>query len=959
MKFEKLLVIALIILLSGTGTFAAASVDQYQFISPMPGSENNTQESTIIIREGSEISPATLISDDVISVQGTQSGSIAGELILSTDGRTIIFEPDHSFAPGERVDVIISKGISTTTGRSIEPAQFYFNIAPFSSTPNPYEYLKELRPDYRGDDILLSKSSADTIPHDFPPVKVEMYDSTALADGYIFMAVGSDYPGVGYYLMMLNNDGTPYFARELEDDYAYDFKVQPNGLLSYAQFLEHHSYTGGGNVIHMIMDNSFTIIDSVQMKNGYIAEAHDFQILPNGHFLLFGYYLTPVDMSQYVDGGYPAALVSGGVIQEMDADKNVIFQWRTWDHYDFAEYAWGRRSTGEVISAFHLNTISLDFDGHILVASPSQNWKINRQTGEIIWKLGGDENEFTFIGVSQEDGISNITGHTFYRTPEGTVMNYDNGNRPGTKTSQVHEFILDEENKTAELAWSYIPDEKIAGWHRGSAQRLPNGNTAIGWGGSSGKYSPAYTEVNAAGEKLLEIFFEPPAIESYRAFRFPFPDGSPSAAVVIIEVAPGNSYDFSEGDSLDTGVQIKVNSLAGDGYNELVVSKYEYAPSDPVFFGKAPIVLPKRATLTEYQINAIDADISFDTAKWGVKHPDGAIVYHRQYEGSGLFLPLPTTYNHVTDMIVAKTTMFGEFIIANPDLESIVFTPMPFDPPDSGTVNQELPVTLQWNPIGFANEFSLQLSKSPDFVQLNVDMQNMKDAFYTLYDLDENDTFFWRVKALNEAGESDWTKPQMFSTVAPFIALGSPNGGEQWQRGLEYIIRWDDNVDEQVVLQLHKGGAMTAVIDTVDSKGAYKWEIAPGLEPGLDYTVQIKSVLNGELFDVSDAVFMVIDTTGTSVDQSMPVMSDYALHQNYPNPFNPVTQIVFELPRDGHVTLKVYDMLGQEVATLIDAAQEAGSHRVTFDGSDLSSGLYFYKFEAAGFLKTGKMILIK
>jgi hypothetical protein len=593
------------------------------------------------------------------------------------------------------------------------------------------------------------------------------------------------------------------------------------------------------------------------------------------------------------------------------------------------------------------------------VASPSQNWKINRQTGEIIWRLGGDENEFTFIGVSQEDGISNITGHTFYRTPEGTVMNYDNGNRQGTKTSQVHEFILDEENKTAELVWSYIPDATIAGWHRGSAQRLPNGNTAIGWGGSSGKYSPAYTEVNSAGEKLLEIFFEPPDIESYRAFRFPFPDGEPSGEVVIIEVAPGNTYDFSEGDSLDTGVQIKINSLAGDGYNELIVKKFSYAPSDPVFFGKAPMVQPLRAMISQYAISAINADVIFDVPQWGVNDPENTMVYQRQYEGTGLFLPLATTYNHVTDVIVAKTTMLGEFILAQPDLESMIFTPVPFDPPDSASVNQELPLKLQWNPVGFASEFSLQLSKSADFNNLIVDEEGMKDAYYIVNEVDDNTTCFWRVKAFNDAGESDWTEAQMFNTIAPFVAVTSPNGGEQWQRGLEYHIRWDDNIEEDVVLELHKGGAMTAVIDTVVSRGAYAWAIDPGLEPGLDYTLQIKSVLNGELFDASDAVFMVIDTTGTSVEGHEGLIHDYTLHQNYPNPFNPVTQIVFELPKSGRVMLKVYDMLGQEVGTLVDGVQEAGSHRVSFDGSDLSSGLYFYKFEAAGFLKTGKMILIK
>ena len=92
--------------------------------------------------------------------------------------------------------------------------------------------------------------------------------------------------------------------------------------------------------------------------------------------------------------------------------------------------------------------------------------------------------------------------------------------------------------------------------------------------------------------------------------------------------------------------------------------------------------------------------------------------------------------------------------------------------------------------------------------------------------------------------------------------------------------------------------------------------------------------------------------------------SDFELDQNYPNPFNPGTKISFRLTADSKVNLKVFDMLGQEVATLINTVLDAGSHHVDFDASDLNSGVYFYKLDAVGidgtnFSAVMKMILLK
>ena len=85
----------------------------------------------------------------------------------------------------------------------------------------------------------------------------------------------------------------------------------------------------------------------------------------------------------------------------------------------------------------------------------------------------------------------------------------------------------------------------------------------------------------------------------------------------------------------------------------------------------------------------------------------------------------------------------------------------------------------------------------------------------------------------------------------------------------------------------------------------------------------------------------------------------FGLGQNYPNPFNPITNITFQVPITSHVTLSVYDMLGREVAVLVNERQEAGVHEVKFDGSGLASGIYFYRIQAGNFVETKKLLLLR
>jgi len=98
----------------------------------------------------------------------------------------------------------------------------------------------------------------------------------------------------------------------------------------------------------------------------------------------------------------------------------------------------------------------------------------------------------------------------------------------------------------------------------------------------------------------------------------------------------------------------------------------------------------------------------------------------------------------------------------------------------------------------------------------------------------------------------------------------------------------------------------------------------------------------------------------TSVPRSNEnIPNEFVLKQNYPNPFNPVTSIQYSVPRNQKVTLKVFDLLGREVATLVNEVKYAGSYRTTFNGVDLASGVYFYRLQAGRFTQTRKLTLLR
>lgn len=125
----------------------------------------------------------------------------------------------------------------------------------------------------------------------------------------------------------------------------------------------------------------------------------------------------------------------------------------------------------------------------------------------------------------------------------------------------------------------------------------------------------------------------------------------------------------------------------------------------------------------------------------------------------------------------------------------------------------------------------------------------------------------------------------------------------------------------------------------------------------LNIVVFVQSVASKTVYQSASISYDELNVTDVQNEGSVP--SEFKLEQNYPNPFNPSTNIKFRMADFGFVSLKIYNVLGREVATLVNEERPAGSYEIEFDASSLSSGIYFYKLNAVEYSETKKMILLR
>lgn len=183
------------------------------------------------------------------------------------------------------------------------------------------------------------------------------------------------------------------------------------------------------------------------------------------------------------------------------------------------------------------------------------------------------------------------------------------------------------------------------------------------------------------------------------------------------------------------------------------------------------------------------------------------------------------------------------------------------------------------------------------------------------------------------------------------------DGGNTWN----LTVRSNDRITDAYFVDYNIGYIINDndLIKTIDHGLTWTLErtiiISPAPIDG--YTGHILSGNGNLVMFVSDTlVYRNVVMTGGIINGEI---NSFSLSQNYPNPFNPTTKIEYSLPKSSKVMIKIYNMSGKEVATLVDSYQTVGNYETTFDGSKLSSGVYFYKLQAGDYVDTKKMMLIK
>ena len=300
---------------------------------------------------------------------------------------------------------------------------------------------------------------------------------------------------------ILNSSGEELFS-EVWPLKGTDFKVNYNNKITF-----YDRQTEGW----MVMDSLQNIVDSVYCVNGYIADSHDFLALENGHYIMFAYDPQPYAMDTIVEGGDPEAIVEGLIIQELDADHNLVFEWKSWDHFHITENQYLSPWNFPELNFIHANAIDVDYDGHLLLSSRNLDeiTKINRTTGDIIWRWGGTQSDIAFVNdypFTYQHSISSLGENRYLLFDNGNYSSQYTGNE---NVSRAVEYELDTLNMTATKVWEFVHPDSLYCPTQSSVQRLPNGNTLIDFGNLSlSNLGAIVTEVTPDNEIVFQLEYD-------------------------------------------------------------------------------------------------------------------------------------------------------------------------------------------------------------------------------------------------------------------------------------------------------------------------------------------------------------------------------------------------------------------------------------------------------------------
>ena len=497
MRNFKLLCIAVIsfIILSSTITEIQAQYStNFQYINPVPNSSYVSVRTKILIRPGGVINKAS-VSNNLIKAIGSKSGTHYGKLILADDSKTLNFTPKEYFKPDEDVKIILKEGITNNDGSGVGKLSFKFHTGEDinSFLTNSNKVKNTVNVNNRNAHKITAEIPDTSLPSDLSKVIINQSDNPS--PGYIFACPSP-------YLMIADNEGTPIFYRKVGGT-LYDFDLQPSGELTY--FIYPIKCYG--------LDSSLHYTRTFNTADGYTPDVHELHVFPDGSYYMFGKRLAMVDMSKIVSGGDTSAGLIDNALQKFDPSGNLIFEWDALQHYQITDVDSNVNLKQHTIDFSHCNAVTIDTDGNPIISSRNLDeiTKIDYNTGNIIWRWGGENNQFTFIN----DDIGFSRQHFVRLLSNGNFGLFDNGVYHSKRVSSGCEYKLDEKNKTATLV-RRIYNGNVFTETEGSYQELPDGRRVMSWGHS---WSPFLTEFDSRDSITFQLSYTH-YVDTYRAFRY-------------------------------------------------------------------------------------------------------------------------------------------------------------------------------------------------------------------------------------------------------------------------------------------------------------------------------------------------------------------------------------------------------------------------------------------------------
>lgn len=399
----------------------------------------------------------------------------------------------------EGCDVTASAGETAHAASRRAPSVSLPKLASKAMTPSGEVYQFRSRPD-------LSP----------PAVRIDI-NEPGQVDGLIFMdsqgGVGNEGPmiidGSGELVWFRQVSASPHSPKR-----AFNLRVQHWQGKPALTYFDGSVVADHGAGEDVILDTSYHEIARVRAGQGYTDDLHAFRLTPHGTALITAYGIATADLRAY--GGKANGIYVYGVAQEIEiATGKVVFEWRS-DHHVPLEETYARVGKG-ALDYFHINAVDYTHDGNLLI-SARNTWtvyKVERTTGQVLWRLGGKKGEF-----SLGPGAHFAWQHDANLHPGNVLTVFDNGagDYRTEKVSRGLVISVDEQARHATLQHQYLhPHFPLQAGALGSVQLLAGGQAFIGWGLLAG-----FTEYGADGKPLLDGRLSGRDAQSYRAFRLPW-----------------------------------------------------------------------------------------------------------------------------------------------------------------------------------------------------------------------------------------------------------------------------------------------------------------------------------------------------------------------------------------------------------------------------------------------------